>query len=299
MEYYKNKVAIVTGGASGLGLELCKELGKRGAIVIPVDINQEGAQKVASDIIDAGGEAIFAYLDVTLYENAEKIVKDIVGKYGRLDLIFNNAGTAIHGETRDLAVHHWRNVIEVNLLGVIHGAISAYGVMEKQGNGQIVNISSLGGLVPLPKEIPYCTSKWAIVGFSNSLRVEGADLGIKVNLVCPGIMRTPIHESTSVVNVDREKLPLPMPERFYVNPAKAAKEILNGVERDKPFIIFPFYARFIWWLYRFNPNIFLFLFRKTGLFLCRSYFFSLIRRGYASTAGILYDRVQDQTLRTL
>ena len=159
MDYYKDKVAIVTGGASGLGRALCNELGRRGAIVVPVDINQEGAQKVAADIIDAGGQAIFAYLDVTLFENAQKIVKDVVKKFGRLDLIFNNAGTAIQGETRDLTVHHWRDVIEVNLLGVIHGAISAYSAMERQGGGQIVNISSLGGLIPLPKEIPYCTSK--------------------------------------------------------------------------------------------------------------------------------------------
>jgi NAD(P)-dependent dehydrogenase (short-subunit alcohol dehydrogenase family) len=262
MDYFKNKVAIVTGGASGLGLALCEELGKRGAKVVPVDINQEGAQKVASTITDVGGEAIYAYLDVTLYENVERIVKDIVNKYGHLDLMFNNAGTAIQGETRDLTVHHWRNAIDVNLLGVIYCAISAYSVMEKQGGGQIVNISSLAGLIPIPKEIPYCTSKWAIVGFSNSLRVEGADLGIKVNLVCPGMMQTPIHESTSLVNVEKDKLTQPMPKKYYTNPAKAAKVILRGVEQNKSIIIFPFYARLIWWLYRFNPSVFQFVFRK-------------------------------------
>ncbi len=262
MDYFKDKVAIVTGGASGLGLALCKELGERGAKVVPVDINQEGAQEVASNIIDAGGEATYAYLDVTLYENAERIVKDIVNKYGRLDIIFNNAGTALKGETRDLTVHHWRNVIDVNLLGVIHGAISAYSVMEKQGNGHIVNISSLGGLIPVPQEIPYCTTKWAIVGFSNSLRMEGADLGIKVNLVCPGMMHTPIHKTTSCVNVDKANLPQPMPKKYFISPTKAAKLILKGVERNKAIIIFPFYARLVWWLYRLNPSIFNFGFRK-------------------------------------
>lgn len=142
--------------------------------------------------------------------------------------MFNNAGTAIQGETRDLAVHHWRNVIEVNLLGVIHGAISAYSVMEKQGHGQIVNISSLAGLIPVPKEIPYCTSKWAIVGFSNSLRVEGADLGFKVNLVCPGMMQTPIHESTAVVNVDKDKLTLPMAKKIFCEPGSGSTDYSAG-----------------------------------------------------------------------
>lgn len=136
MDYFKNKVAIVTGGASGLGLALCEQLGKRGAKVVPVDINQEGAQKIASKITNAGGEAIYGYLDVSMYENAERIVKDIVNKYGHLDLIFNNAGTAIQGETRDLTVQHWRDSIDVNLLGVIHGSISAYSVMVKQGEGR-------------------------------------------------------------------------------------------------------------------------------------------------------------------
>lgn len=261
-EYFRNKIAIVTGGASGLGLALCEELGKRGATVVTVDIDQEGAQNVASSITSAGGKAIFAYLDVTLYENAQRIVKDIVKKYGRIDLIFNNAGTAILGETRDLAVHHWRDVIEVNLFGVIYGAISAYGIMEKQGYGQIVNISSLGGLIPIPKEIPYCTSKWAVVGFSNSLRVEGADLGIKVNLVCPGIMQTPIHNKTSLINVNKDRLSRPIPLQLYIAPSRAAKIILKGVEQDKPIIIFPFYARLVWWLYRLHPSLFHFVFRK-------------------------------------
>jgi NAD(P)-dependent dehydrogenase (short-subunit alcohol dehydrogenase family) len=262
MDYFKDKVAIVTGGASGLGSALSKELGARGALVVPVDINQEGAQKVAAAIVDAGGEATSGYLDVTVYENAERIVKDIVEKYGKLDFIFNSAGTALKGETRDLAVHHWRHVIDVNLLGVIYGAISAYSVMAKQGDGHIVNISSLGGLIPVPQEIPYCTTKWAIVGFSNSLRVEGADLGVKVNLVCPGMMQTPIHETTSLVNVEKDNLPQPMAGKYFLSPEKAAKLILKGVERNKAIIIFPFYARLIWWLYRINPSIFNLLFRK-------------------------------------
>lgn len=262
MEYYKDKVAIVTGAASGLGRKLAEQLGRYGAKVAAVDINQEGAEEVADAIKKAGGEALFGYLDVTLYENTRRIVTDVVNRYGRLDLLFNNAGTALTGEIRDLSVEHWRGVLDVNLWGVIYCAISSYDVMVKQGYGQIVNISSLAGLIPIPKEIPYSTSKWAIVGFSNALRVEGADLGIKVNLVCPGVMRTPIHESTQQIKVDRMKV---KPSRFsyFMDPAKAASIILKQVEHNRAVIVFPFYARILWWLYRINPAIMNLLFRKT------------------------------------
>jgi short-subunit dehydrogenase len=144
---------------------------------------------------------------------------------------------------------------------VIYGAISAYRVMEKQSSGQIVNISSLAGLIPIPKEIPYCTSKWAVAGFTSSLRVEGADLGIKVNLVCPGIMHTPIHDKTPWVNVDKEKLIQPKVMKYFMTPDKAAGKILRGMRQNKSVLIFPLYAHMVWWLYRFNPAIFQFVFK--------------------------------------
>jgi len=252
---------VVTGGASGLGRELCLALGRCGATVVAVDVDQEGAEAVCQAIREQGGRALSAYLDVTIYENAQRIVKDVVRKYGRLDLIFNNAGTALHGETRDLNVEQWRTVLDINLMGVIYGATSAYGEMVKQGAGQIVNIGSLAGLIPVPKEIPYCTSKWAVVGFSNALRLEGAGLGVKVNLVCPGIMRTAIHQTVSYVNVDQQRLVRPQTKHF-VPPDKAARIILDQVARNRAIIIFPFYAHLVWWLYRLNPAIFNLLFRK-------------------------------------
>jgi NAD(P)-dependent dehydrogenase (short-subunit alcohol dehydrogenase family) len=262
MDYYKNKVAIVTGGASGLGLALCEELAMCSATVVPVDVNQEGAQEIAERIKKGGGEALFGFLDVTLYENAQRIVKDVVQKYGRLDLIFNNAGTTIQGEMRDLTIEQWHRVIDVNLWGVIYGAIAAYGVMEKQGHGQIVNIGSLAGLIPVPKEIPYCTSKWALVGFSNALRVEAEDLGIKVNLICPGVMRTPLHDTTQLINVDMRKYHRPKAMKFFFNPQKAARIILRKVEKNRAIAVFPFYAHIVWLLYRLHPAIFNFLLRK-------------------------------------
>lgn len=262
MDFFKNKIAIVTGGAAGLGKALCLELGRRGSIVVVVDIDQDGAQQVSLDINEAGGEAIFGYFDVTIYRNAQQILKDVIRKFGRIDIIFNNAGTAIQGETRDLTVEHWQNVIDVNLMGVIYGAISAYEIMGRQKEGRIVNIASLAGLIPIPNEIPYCTSKWAVVGFTRSLREEGQGLGVKVNLVCPGLMHTSIYDKIAWVNVDRRKSIHIRMAKYFTTPTKAAGIILRGVEKNRPVIIFPFYARLVWWLYRFMPCAFKLVFKK-------------------------------------
>ncbi len=99
---------------------------------------------------------------------------------------------------------HWRRVLDVDLYGVLYGTLAAYPIMVRQGSGHIVNTSSAAGLLPQPLNTPYCTAKHAIVGLSLSLRLEGADLGVKVSAVCPGYVRTSIFETSVTVNLPRE-----------------------------------------------------------------------------------------------
>jgi NAD(P)-dependent dehydrogenase (short-subunit alcohol dehydrogenase family) len=130
MNYLKNKVAIVTGGASGIGRALCEQLGRRGAAAIVVaDINAEGAQEVAA----TNRRAQAMHVDVSREGDVQELVDKTVSQHGRLDLMFNNAGVTICGEVRDLTLDHWRRMLDVNLWGVIYGATAAYQVMVKQG----------------------------------------------------------------------------------------------------------------------------------------------------------------------
>lgn len=254
MEHFKDRIAIVTGGASGMGRALCEELGRRGAVVIATDINNEGVKKVASAITGTGGQAAAAYLDVTQVEDVQKLIEKTALEYGRLDYMFNNAGIAIAGEERDVSLEHWRRVIGVNIWGVIYGTTAAYSLMVKQGFGHIVNTASLAGLIPVPNEISYTTAKHAVVGLSTSLRAEGADLGVKVSVVCPGFVQTGIFDATPVLQANMEDLLAKIPFKM-IEATKAARLILRGVTRNRAIIIFPPHARIFWWLNRLHPAL--------------------------------------------
>ena len=246
---FKDKVAIVTGGASGIGRALCEALSRRGAVVIVADINTEGAERAASAIITAGGRARAAHLDVVKDEGVRKLVDDTASEYRRLDYMFNNAGVNVsRREMRDLTAEHWHSVIDVNLMGVLYGTIAAYSVMVQQGFGHIVNVGSLAGLLGFPTSIPYGVSKCALMGLSIPLRLEAADLGIQVSVVCPGEIRTDKPNQ-------RYKFGL-------VDAEEAAEIILRSVAKNHAIIVFPLYARVLWRLNRFFPKLLFPLGRK-------------------------------------
>lgn len=254
MDNFKKKISIVTGAASGIGRALCEELGREGAVVVASDINIGGVQEVTSKITEAGGQAISAHLDVSKSGDVTNFVNKTANEYGRIDYIFNNAGISISGEVRDMSLEHWQKVIGVNLMGVIYGTIATYPLMVKQSFGHIVNIASLAGLIGMPINTPYATTKFAVVGLSISLRNEGYDLGVKVSVVCPGYIDTGIYDATPILKADREKVLDNIPFKM-MDVKKAAQLILKGVIRNKAIITFPFYAGLLWWFYRLHPAL--------------------------------------------
>lgn len=257
MNTFKDKIAIVTGAGSGIGKALCEKLAELGANVCAADINAQSVERTTAGIRAAGGSARGEQLDVTDYEAFKCYIESSFAAHGRIDYIFNNAGIAISGELRDLETEHWKKVMNVNLNGVFYGSMEAYKIMVKQGFGHIINLSSIEGFCPWAGNAPYVASKYAVLGFTQTLWVEGRGLGVNASAVCPGIIKTPIFDTSELINVDREKAMAAQwehIEKHAVSPEACADIILKGVLKNKPIIPVTRLAYVIWWLSRLNPS---------------------------------------------
>ncbi len=179
------KGAIVTGGASGIGRAICNELSSQNVFIVITDINKrEGKafeEKLNQDVLTSR----FMYLDVTDYNCVERVIKEIYEEFGRLDYLFNNAGISMYGELYDMSIENWKEIIDINLWGVIYGTQIGYKIMKEQGFGHIINTASAAGLGPSPIASAYSTTKHAIVGLTTSLHYEAEEFGIKVSILCP------------------------------------------------------------------------------------------------------------------
>jgi NAD(P)-dependent dehydrogenase (short-subunit alcohol dehydrogenase family) len=257
---YRDRAAIVTGAASGIGLALSQQLARRGALVTLADIERSPLEKAAEALASAGMRVRPAVVDVTDRDAVKQIVESAVSEFGRLDFLFNNAGIGVGGEARDFAYADWKQVIDVNLFGVINGVAAAYPLMVRQGYGHIVNIASVAGLIPLPGEISYVTSKYATVGLSHTLRAEAADLGVNVSVVCPGKIETPIYDTSRIINFDKEATLALWPTG--ISPERCAEIILRGVERNKATIVVTRLAKLLWAIQRLSPNAMIWAMRR-------------------------------------
>lgn len=247
---FKGQVAIVTGGASGIGLALGHALTDAGAHVVLADRDGDEVMAAAADRSALSG----ATLDVTDSSGFHELAQDVLRRHGRLDMLFNNAGIGLAGEVRDLELESWRPVMEVNVFGVINGIAAVYPIMLERRSGVIVNTASGAGLLPRPGLTPYAAAKHAVVGLSTSLRAEASPLGVQVNVVCPGYIATSIMKSTRYVGLDRDRLVGSIPVK-PISAQDCAAQILDGIIRNKPVIVVSKLLAFEWFVYRMSPSL--------------------------------------------
>lgn len=255
--FYQNKIVLITGAASGIGLALSKELLKYGSTVYMTDINLELVRAEAKKL---GPKANAIELDVVNRIDFKKVVEHILDQSERIDFLFNNAGIGYAGETFGYSFEDWDKIIDVNLKGGINGTAIIYPIMKSQGSGHIIFTASIAGLVPSAMLVPYATSKHAIVGLSRSLRLEATLYNIQVSVLCPGTIETPMLDNCTPIDMDEH---LSINAREYlssitgkpISTEKFAKKALIGISKNSELIFYPKKAKEIWRLSRFFPRV--------------------------------------------
>ena len=190
---FSGKVALVTGGSSGIGRAAAVSFAKCGASVIVSGRNKHAAQETVQDISDVGGASVFIPADVSKSAEVEALVSSAIEKFGRIDFAFNNAGAQpVPATTIEQTEDDWDVMLNVNLKGTWLCMKYVLAQMSKQGGGAIVNNASISGLVGIPTWPAQCASKHGVVGLTRAVALEYAETGIRVNVVCPGAVDTPM-----------------------------------------------------------------------------------------------------------
>ncbi|MFN8456644.1 MAG: SDR family oxidoreductase [Anaerolineae bacterium] len=187
----QDKIAIITGAGSGIGRESALLFAREGAKVVVADIAEAAGREAVTLIGDS--HAFFVKVDVSSWSDTERLVRETMARWGRIDILFNNAGIDLPQATTVVATSEadWNRIININLKGVFLGSHHALPVMMAQGSGVIINTASRAGLAATPQEAAYCASKGAVVSLTRQMALDYAPYHIRVNCICPGALEKP------------------------------------------------------------------------------------------------------------
>lgn len=243
------KHVVITGGGSGIGAALAKEFLAREARVIIIGRSKK--PPLFGDYYQA---------DMSEFDQAEAVFKKVLQKYDYIDYMINNAGIFMGGEIQDTPIKDWQRVIDNNIYAVANGTHLAYHHMIGIGKGGIVNVASTAGLIPVPAMGIYGSTKYAIVGLTRALRNEATALGIKVSVVCPTIVNTPLYDTATYNGLDKHKI---LRHRTTLQtPEWAARKIIKGILKGRAVIHTSYVTRAIWAVERVSPALYDFFARR-------------------------------------
>jgi len=230
----KEKVTIITGAAGGIGSATAHIFAKQGAVLVLTDIRKKELEELNVALKDLGAETMVIEHDVTNPESWQSLIENVRQKYGKIDILVNNAGVIHPGATEKIALENVHHQVSVNFLGTINGCRAVLPLMKEQNSGKIVNVASLGGIVPMPGEAIYSATKFAIRGYSLSLYAELRKSPVGIAVVCPDSVDTP--------QLDYELLYDEAVLSFIgepLKPEKVAKGIIKAVRKNKAEILVP------------------------------------------------------------
>jgi short-subunit dehydrogenase len=237
MKKFAKKNVLITGGASGIGKLMATTLASRGAIIIIVDINLEAANKVVDEIKSSGGKAHALYANLADIESLKKCKNDVSSLGISIDMLVNNAGVVFGGEFELLTLEKHLLTFKINLDGLVAMTHLFFNDLRQSTESNIVNIASASGFIGLPYGSSYASSKWAVIGFSESLRLELLErkiTNLHVTTVCPSYISTGMFDGV--------KAPLFLP---WLRPETIVEKIIQGVEKNSAFVKEPFVVKWI------------------------------------------------------
>lgn len=234
MSRLAGKVGIVTGGANGLGEAAVREMVKEGAFVLIADVDHVSGERLANELNATGLRVIYQHTDVTQEKEVEAAVQRAVKQFGKLDLLFNNAGTNISGPTDEMPYDSFRKVVNINLDGIFLFAKHAIKAMKKNGFGSIVNTASVGGHIGSPNFAAYASSKGGVVNLTRALAIEYAAQGIRINSVAPGLIKTNLMNLLS--EQEQKEVISIQPMKRMGRPQEVAKAVVFLLSDDASYI---------------------------------------------------------------
>lgn len=243
-----NKIVLITGASSGIGAVMAQQFAAKGAVPILTARSTNKLEEIASGL--QGQHAVYE-MDVTNTEQVNDVVGQIIAKYGRIDILINNAGYGIFESFAEAPLAHFEEMMNVNYMGIVRCTQAVLPHMQKAGSGHIVNVASMAGKIGSAKSTGYSATKHAVLGFTNSLRQELIRSGISITAINPGPISTPFFDKADpsgnyVKNV----------AWFMLKPEKVVKELMNAIERNIPEKDLPFVAGMGIKLFHLFPRMF-------------------------------------------
>jgi len=246
MEPFKDRVAVITGGAGGIGMALARAFAARGAALVLADLDEAALQTAVAELQGNGAQALGVPTDVSKLESVQALAATARQRFGAVHIVCNNAGIGVFGDMHRATHNDWVYTMNVNFWGVVHGIEAFVPLLLEQGQGgHIVNTASMAGLVGMRWLGIYCASKFAVVGASEALQRELAPLGIGVSVLCPMIVDTAINENSarmrpSELRDGTESTPLPPAGSMaggVIAAAEVARRVVRGIERGDLYIL--------------------------------------------------------------
>lgn len=241
MSFLSDGVAVVTGAGSGIGRALAQQLAAAGSALALADVDEAGLEETRQSIGKTSAAVTAHHVNVADEESVSAFAEDAGSRHGRVTLLINNAGVALHGNFEEISLDDFRWLMNINFWGAVYGVRYFLPLLKREPRAHIVNLSSALGIAAMAGQAAYCTSKFAVRGFTEALRHELEDSNVGVSCVHPGAIRTPIARHArlgAATPATRHEEGIARFERLArTAPEKAAARILRGVERREPRIL--------------------------------------------------------------